>query len=260
MLRSLIVIVLFSISFSSIINANSEDQSAEKAEALLKTAITAMGGDAYLKVKSERSRGYLTPFRENIPDKLATQTFMDYIVLPDKERVELKGQGRRFIQSNSGAQGWFYDSDSQMLREQSEVQRQRFVRGLRYQLDNIMRGWQNLGVRLAYLPRQELWTQQYGEGVILTYSDGEEVSLFFDLQTHLPIALRFPKEGEKSSKIKAENRFFKYLDFNGIKTPYVVDLYENGVQILRLNYEERSYNVEIPEKLFIKPENAKEIK
>jgi hypothetical protein len=233
----------------------------ERARALVEAATKALGGQAYLSVKTEHSRGYLTPYRENSPEKLALQTFVDYIVLPDKERVEFKGQGRRFIQSNMGAQGWFYDSDSQQLREQTEAQRQRFIRGLRFQVDQILRGgWSAPGVKLGYLPRQEIWPRQFADGIQLTYPDAEEVSIFFDSQTSLPLALRFPRVNEKGERINAENRFFKYIELKGIKSPHVVDLFENGVQIMRLNYEQREFNVSIPEKIFTKPENPKELK
>jgi hypothetical protein len=121
-------------------------------------------------------------------------------------------------------------------------------------------GWSGSGVQLGYLARQEIWPRQYAEGVKITYSDGDEVSIYFDPQTSLPLALRFPKETEKDGRVMAENRFFKYVDIAGIKTPYVVDLFENGKQIMRINYEEREFNVTIAEKIFIKPENAKELK
>ena len=88
----------------------------------------------------------------------------------------------------------------------------------------------------------------------------EEVKLYFDSQTHLPLALRFPRETEKGEPVNAENRFFKYIEIGGVKVPYVVDLYENGAQVLRLNYEEREFNVSIPEKIFTKPESVKSLK
>ena len=238
-----------------------DKESLERARTLIETATKALGGQAYLSVKSEHSRGFLTPYRENSPEKLALQTFVDYIILPDKERVEFKGQGRKFIQSNMGEQGWFYDSDSQLLKEQTEAQRQRFMRGLRYQIDQILRGgWSAPGVKLSYLSKQEIWPRQFAEGVQITYSDGEEVAIFFDPQTSLPLALRFPRVNDKGERLKAENRFFKYIDLKGIKSPHVVDLFENGVQVMRLNYEQREFNVPIAEKIFTKPENPKELK
>jgi hypothetical protein len=240
---------------------NNQADSDTRARALIETAVKAMGGPAYLNVKSERSRGYITPYKETQPEKLGTQSFTDYILLPDKERVEFKGQGRRFIQSNAGEYHWIYDSDSQTLKDQTPAQRQRFTKGLRYQLDQILRGgWYASGIKLSYLARQEIWPRQYAEGVRITFPDNEEVSLYFDPQTTLPLALRFPTENDKGERAVRENRFLKYIETAGITSPRVVDLFEGNQQILRINYEERDYNAVIPEKLFIKPENIKAIK
>jgi hypothetical protein len=242
--------------------------SQEKAKALIQSSINALGAKAYLSVKSERSQGLITPYREVKPDsneveldKLGTQSFTDYIILPNKERVEFKGQGRLFIQSNAEKQNWIYDSESESLREQTQAQQLRFARTLRYQVDKILRGgWMDPNVKLTYITRQEIWVHQYADGVRLTYPDDEQAEIFFDLQTKLPLALRFPKENYNGEKVKAENRFFKYIENNGIQAPYVVDLFENGKQTLRINYDTREFNVSIPEKIFIKPKNPKTIK
>ena len=249
-------------------SVRAEDPIESKAIGLIKASITALGGQAYLSIKSEKSQGLITPYREIAPssndfqpDKLGTQVFVDYILLPNKERVEFKGQGRLFIQSNADTHNWVYDSDAELLRDQTQAQKDRFSRTLRYQVDKILRGgWADQNVEITYIPRQELWPYQYGEGVLLTYSDGEIAELFFDLQTKLPIALRFPKDTYEGQRVKAENRFFKYLDIDTLKTPYVVDLFENGRQVLRINYDNREFNFPIPDKLFIKPNNIKALK
>lgn len=267
-------IVFFIILFCFVLttfSVKAQNESQDKAIALIQNAITALGGQAYLSIKSERAQGFVTPYRltntenpestETEPDKIGTQSFVDYILLPDKERVEFKNQGRLFIQSNSAKHNWIYDSDSELLRDQTQAQQQRFANTLRYQIDKILRGgWKSENVKISYLPRQELWPRQYGEGVRLSYSDNEEAEVFFDPQTKLPLALRFPKENFEGVRVKAENRFLRYLEFNGITAPYVVDLFENGKQILRINYETRDFNVPILEKLFVKPANAKSVK
>ncbi|MEW6734063.1 MAG: hypothetical protein AB1489_22235 [Acidobacteriota bacterium] len=266
MLRSVVLLLCLAVNLAFAQEKPSDTQSREKAQALIQASIKALGGQAYLNVKTERSNGYITFYKPSDPDNKitvpdVTQTFIDYISLPDKERVELKGQGRRFIQTNLGNRGWTYDSESQLLRDQSDEQSQRFIRALRYQLDQILRnGWSTAGTELVYLPRQEVLPRQYAEGVRITFADGEEVKLFFDPQTNLPIALRFPKQNDKGERIEGENRFFRYVEAGGIKVPYIVDLFEKGAQVLRLNYDTRDFNVALPDKLFIKPDNAKSLK
>lgn len=257
---------VFALTF--IAKAQEPIESQEKAKLLIQKSIEALGANTYLSVKSERSQGLVTPYREVKPDsneveldKLGTQSFVDYILLPNKERVEFKGQGRLFIQSNAEKHNWVYDSDAESLREQTQAQQLRFARTLRYQVDKILRGgWMDPSVKLSYIPRQEIWIHQFADGVQLTYPDNEEAEIFFDPQTKLPLALRFPKENHDGEKVKAENRFFKYIENKGIQAPYVVDLFENGKQVLRINYDTREFNVSISEKIFVKPTNPKAVK
>jgi hypothetical protein len=264
----LLLCLLSVLSFSGLVYAEEPNNSKEKAINLIKASIEALGGNNYLSIKSEKSQGLVTPYKEiapdtnNIqPDKASTQSFIDYILLPNKERVDFKGQGRVFIQSNAEKHNWTYDSDSELLRDQTQAQKDRFSRTLRYQVDKILRGgWTDSSIEITHIPRQELWPRQYGEGVKLTYSDKEEAEIFFDPQTKLPLALRFPKDTYEGQRVKAENRFFKYLEVGSIKTPYVVDLFENGKQVLRINYDSREFNISIPDKLFDKPSNVKAIK
>lgn len=234
---------------------------------LIEQAIKALGGDAYLKVQSERSQGFITIFRENDADqKLSssrsdTQTFINYVILPNKERVDFKGAERKFIQSNADEHNWVYDSDSQILKDQNVDQRRRFEQSQRFQLDRLLRtGWHTPHVQLVYLSRQEVFPRQYAEGVKLSFEDGAEATLFFDLETHLPVALRFPRENFNGQQVNAENHFFKYLEYKGIKAPYVVDLLENNHQTLRITYEKREFNLKLDDKLFIKPANIKAFK
>jgi hypothetical protein len=72
----------------------------EKAEQVIQRAVEAMGGSAYLNVRSVVGRGLFTQYKDGqsgIPS-----TFVDYIVFPDHERTEFKGQGGRVIQTNAG--------------------------------------------------------------------------------------------------------------------------------------------------------------
>ncbi|MBL8149442.1 MAG: hypothetical protein JNN15_05905 [Blastocatellia bacterium] len=259
MLKYLLIVPIILISFTYSLANSSEE---EKAKELIINAIKALGDKAYVSVKSEKSRGIIVPYKNSNPSALEVQSFSNYILLPEKERVDFKGRGRRYIQSNSGSRGWVYDSDSQILRDQTEEQCQMFLKSLRYQIDHILRGgWMAEGVTLSYLPKQEIWTRQFGDGVQITFSDGEQIKLFFDLQTRLPLSVRFPKRSSNTATpTLAENRFYKFVEINGIKSPQVVDLFEDGQQVLRINYEEREFNVEIAEKLFIKPESAKSLK
>ena len=60
-----------------------------EAEAIIDKAVQKLGGDRYLKVTSQVSRGKFSVIRDGVI--VSFQSFIDVIVYPDKERTEFKG-------------------------------------------------------------------------------------------------------------------------------------------------------------------------
>lgn len=119
--------------YSEIPSQNKEDP-----EEILKKAVAVMGGDKYLNVTTQIGRGRFSVIRGGIIASL--QTFVDVLVLPDKNRTDFKGGGLKIIQSNSGETGWVYDGNVEEIRDQTEIQLSNFRRGTRVSLDNLLRG------------------------------------------------------------------------------------------------------------------------
>ena len=71
-----------------------------KAEAVVAHAIQALGGSAYLNVKTVVGRGFYTVFQDGMSQLPAR--FLDYLSYPDRERTEFTSSGIRVIQTNSG--------------------------------------------------------------------------------------------------------------------------------------------------------------
>src|SRR5919199_2253617 len=74
---------------------------------LARACLAALGGAAYLGVKTVVSRGHYTPFKDGVAT-LPT-AFTDYLVLPDRERTEFRGAGVKSVQTNTGDAGWVAD-------------------------------------------------------------------------------------------------------------------------------------------------------
>jgi hypothetical protein len=83
--------------------------------------------------------------------------------------------------------------------------------------------------------------------------------LMLDPYTKLPMTLSYEK-AEEDGMARYEYRFNQYVPYDGVRFPNIVDLYKNGIQISRVNYQSIKLNVDIPETLFVKPANAKAIK
>ncbi len=235
-----------------------DENDSAKATALVRDAVAARGGDTYLKISSLESRGQYTPFEKAVSGD--PQPFVDYIVYPSRERTEFgKGDGK-FIQTNSEKANWVYDATQRMIRDQKEEQVKQFQQGARYDLDNLLRtASQQAGVKLVYLGRREAWRNTFSEALRVDFADGGTATLHFDPRSKLPMMIEYKSVGEAGT-VSNEVRYFRWVDYAGIKFPTIQDSYRNGKQSSRVSFDSVSFNVSIPDKLFAKPSNIKDVK
>ena len=220
--------------------------------------LDAYGGAAYLNVHTVIGRGLYTTYRDGVSQLPAT--FVDYIVYPDKERTEFgKGDGK-YVQTNTGGTGWVYDGKQKVVRDQTEDQSKQVQQGLRYDLDNLIRrGSHEAGAKLVYVGRREVWRNTFSEAVRIDFADGASATLHFDPRTKLPLMTEYKAitEGKTTNE---QSRYFRWAEFGGVQFPTIVDAYREGTQTGRFSVDSVVFNVDVPDKLFVKPANIKEVK
>jgi len=231
----------------------------EKAEQILQRAIEAQGGRAYLDVRSIVSRGYYTLFQEGVTT--LPRSFVDYLVYPDRERTEFRGQGARSIQVNVGDKGWIYDSATRSLVDMKPEQVKDFELAMRTSTDNILRGWwRKEGAKLAYLGRREAGLAKRNEAVRLTYPDGFAVEFEFGAKDFLPVKALYKRRNAEGDEVAQEDRFAQHLTIDGVTVPFVIDNFRAGQQTGRINFQKVEFNAPIPDSLFARPADAKALK
>lgn len=231
----------------------------EKAEQILQRAIEAMGGGAYLNVRSIIGRGLYTLYRDGqsgIPS-----TFVDYIIYPDRERTEFKGQEGKIIQTNSGDAGWLYDGAAKSLKDMTKAQVEDFKRAMRSSVDYLLRGyWRKEGAKLSYAGRREAGLARRNEAVKLTYPDGFKVEFEFGAKDYLPMKVLYNRTNADGEERPEEDRMGQHVKIDGIIAPFVIDHYVAGTQTSRINYQSVEFNLPIADTLFARPANAKAVK
>ena len=232
----------------------------EKALAVLARAVEALGGPAYVGVRTVVSKGYFTPFRDGqsgIPT-----TFRDYLVYPDRERTEFKGGGVNFLQVNTGETDWAFDGKKKQLADVTPEQVENFRTAMRTSIDNLPRGWWRAeGASLAYVGRREAGLARRNEVVRLTYPDGFEAEFEFDARDGLPAKVIYKRPGEEEGeRVEEEDRYAQFIAIEGVRMPFVIDHYRAGVQSSRVNYDRIELNRPVPDSLFAKPADVKAIK
>jgi hypothetical protein len=231
----------------------------EKAQAVVARAVEALGGAAYLGVRSVVSQGYYTQFREGVGG--IPSTFRDYLVFPDRERTEFKGMASRSVQVNTGDTGWLFDGKKKSLTDVTPEQAADFRTVMRTSVDNVLRGWWRAeGASLTYVGRREAGLARRNEVVRLSYPDGFEVEFEFDAREGLPSKVVYKRPNAEGETVEEEDRYAQFISVGAVRFPYVIDHYRAGVQTSRVNYDKVEVNTAVPDSLFAKPADVKSVK
>ena len=240
-------------------NADTPSANDEKAEQIVARAVAAVGGNAYLAVRTTIGRGLITPFVKGVSQD--PSSFTDYTVLPDRERTEFRGGGNRSIQANTGSTGWLFDAAARTLKDQPPADIENFQLSLRTSLDNLLRGWwRKEGATLTYVGRREAGLARRNETVRLTYPDGFTIDYEIGAKDNLPAKALYKRKTAEGEDVQEEDRYARFLTVNGITLPYVIDHYRGGEQASRISYDTIEFNANVPDALFVKPANIKAIK
>jgi hypothetical protein len=231
----------------------------DKAEKIIESAIAALGGSAYLNVRSSVGRGLFTQYVDG--QSALPSTFVDYVVFPDRERTEFKGHEGKIIQTNTGDTGWIYDGAAKTLKDMTKVQIEDFKLAVRSSVDNLLRGfWRKENAKLSYAGRREAGLARRNEAVRLTYPDGYTVDFEFGAKDSLPMKVLYKRKTADGEEIAEEDRMGQHVQIEGVITPFVIDHYRAGVQTSRINYQSIDFNSPIADALFARPANVKAIK
>jgi len=231
----------------------------EKAEKIIQSVVEAIGGSAYLNVRSVIGRGLFTLYKDGqsgIPS-----TFIDYIIYPDRERTEFKGQEGKIIQTNTGDTGWLYDGASKSLKDMTKIQVEDFKRSIRSSVDYLLRGeWRKEGAKLSYVGRREAGLAKRNETVRLTYPDGYTVEFEFGAKDYLPMKILYKRKNADGEELAEEDRMAQHVKIGSVTVPFVIDHYTTSAQTSRINYQSIEFNLPIADTLFARPASPKAVK
>ena len=269
--RTIVVLFILTLSLVSVVSAQNQTTASvpenpidEKSQQIIDKAVEVLGGQAYLNLKSVVGKGFFSPFHEGA--SMPPSRFLDYIVYPDRERTEFSGAGIKSIQTNVGETGWLYDGMVKKITDQEPAQIEDFKRTMKTSLENLLRGWwKKEGAKVRYAGRREAGLAKRNETVRLTYPDGFWIEYEFGARDGVPSKIIYKRsrknlETGDVEETTEEDQLFKFIAVSGVTQPWVIDHFVNGVQTTRINYESVVYNQALPDSLFAKPADVKQIK
>jgi hypothetical protein len=245
---------LLVLSFAFVVNAQETD---EKAPAILAKAVQNLGGDRYLRVTSQVGKGRFSLLRNG--GVISSQTFVDVVVFPDKERTQFKGGGSKTVQTNSGDTGWIYDDDLEAVKVQTPQQIANFKQSIRTSLDYLLRGYWKGDGEITYVGRRPATLGKRNDVIKLTYKDGFGVEFEF-ADEGTPQKAIYRRTNAAGEEVKEEDRYAQFIDVDGVKTPFIIDRFSDGQPASRINYELVEFNKTVPDSIFAKPTSPKEAK
>ncbi len=240
-----------------LIDDKSNDLIDEKAKVVMEKAVAKLGGDKYLNVKTSIGEGRFSLLKDG---RIASfQSFTDVIVYPDKERTDFTDNGSKTVQVNTGDAGWIYEEFLEKFGDQSENQIENFKQSMRTHYDYLLRGKWKGEAELSYVGRRPSTLGKRNDVLKLTFEKGFQVEYEFD-DEGLPMKTVYLRMNADNQAITEENRYARFISYQGILMPSIIDHFTNGEHTFRIAYESLEFNRNIPDEIFIKPDNPKKLK
>ena len=224
-----------------------DQANARKAKALLDQAIEALGGPAYLNFRDMEQEGRTYSFFHGQPTS-AGIVFWRYVRFPDKERIELTKE-RDVADVFVADKG--YEITYKGVRNLDTKEMTDYLRRRKYSLDWVLRRWLNEpGVALFY-DGPAVAAEKPAEQVTIINSKNESVTIYFDVNTHLPIKKSFSWRDPTDKQRNIEEEIYdNYRAYGGIMTPHSLTRFFNGDMANQRFLNSVTFNQDPPDVMF----------
>jgi len=200
-------------------------QNAARAKEIIEQGIQALGGQMYLTIRDREGQGRGYGFHSGRPTG-SGGLFWSFTEFPDKERVELTKE-RDIAELYIGNKGYEITYKGPHPIEPKDLED--YLRRRRFSLDTLLRTWVNDPSVVLLFEGNAIAAQHPAFRVTLINAQNESVTLYFDVDTHLPVKKSFEwRDPVDRQKNLEEEVYENYRSVSGIMAPYNVTRYFNG--------------------------------
>ncbi len=200
-------------------------ENSRKARALIDQAIQALGGQAFLSIHDLEQEGRTYSFYHGRPTSNGV-LFWRFVEYPDKERIEVTKE-RDVASVFIGDKGYEITYKGAHPLEKKDLDD--YLRRRKFSLETILRVWINDPAVALFYDGNALAGNLPAQQITLINAKDEAVSLFFDVETHLPIKKSYkwrdPVDKERNME---EEIYDNYRLVQGVMTPWGFTRYFNG--------------------------------
>jgi hypothetical protein len=227
-------------------------QSKDKVQALIDTAIQALGGSAYQGVKDYSAIGRYYVIEE---DRQGWTEFLDQMRYPSKARQETgkKSDKETTIYDLEAGKGWILFGDFE-VRPTTPEQFERFRKSLNHNLDYILRfRLKEKGVTVHYFGSDMIGGRKPVEVIEVIDPENDSVRIAFEESSGLPIRTEFQEIGKYGRKLRIVEEFSNWHVIAGVNTPMKTDRFTNEQPSAQVFISKIDYNVGLADSLFVEP-------
>jgi hypothetical protein len=233
-------------------------QDEERIQKLFGDAIAAMGGDAYLGVKDIVSEGNLF-FFDRDGNSSGLIKYNDWTKLPDKSRNEV-GNRKKLrdvtVFNLEKNEGWILEGQKD-TRNATPDEMKSFRAAAKHTIDTIFRfRFKDPANRLFYLGPGEGADVRL-ETVKLLDPENDEVTVYFDRASNLPAKIEYRSLDKKGVRQRHVEEYSQWHVIQGVNTPLRTDGFVNGLRSSQMFVLKLTYNNDIQDSFFSKPEPPK---
>lgn len=224
-----------------------DQENARKAKALIDQMIQALGGSAYMNIQDISQEGRTYSFYHGHPNSYGV-VFWRFYKYPDRDRVELTKK-RDVVYVNNGDKG--YEITYKGTRAEDAKDLTDYIRRHHYALDWVLRKWLGeAGIALFY-EGQTVAEQKSAEQVTIMNSRNEGVTLFIDVENHLPVKKSFSWRDPTDKERNVEDEVYdNFRPVQGIMTPFTITRFYNGDMSNQRFLTSVSYNQGLSDSMF----------
>jgi len=212
-------------------------KNAHQARAALDTMVQALGGAAWLNLKTQTREGHVAAFFQGKPSG-GTTLYFEFHAWPDHDRIEYT-KHRDVEQFYNGRQGWEVTFRGKKPLPQEQVDD--FLRRRDHSIETVIKLWLNDPRTILIYEGQHLAARHLAEQVTLISAENEAVTILMDVQTHLPLRRTFQWRDPvyKDKNLDAE----EYDDYHtGFPTPFTTTRFKNDEMVSQRFLDRAAYN------------------
>jgi hypothetical protein len=230
--------------------------SQHKAHAAVAATIDALGGPAWVSLRSSREHVRIASFFQGNPagevaDAIISREY------PHKERIELdKG---KVVQIFSDSNGWEITYKGKKNLPPEKVQDH--LRWQRHSLRRVLDRWMGDPATVMLDEGSEQVERHAAEKFTLMNAGHGAATLEVDTESHLPLRLSFEwRDPRFHDKNVDAVEFDNYHRIDGVETPFTVTQTHNGEIVQQTFLTRAEYNVDLPANLFDPDDAAAHVK